>query len=95
MEIDQVIIKQAADQIKAHLEQQQDRIQGAYNNNSEILEIGLKVRLSYVKNKFKISTEINFVESRLKDKSVTWYNPKQQQFSFDEPEDGEPGYSEE
>ena len=94
MEIDQVIIKQAAEQIKGHLEQQKDRINGAYTNNSEILEIGLKARFSYVKNKFKVKTEINFIESRLKDTATTWYDPQQKQFSFEEPENGEPGYTE-
>jgi hypothetical protein len=94
MEIDKKIIKQASDQLKGHLEQQRDRINGAYSNNAEILEIGLKARFSYVKNKFKIKTEINFVESRLKDTATTWYDPKQKQFSFDEPEAGAPGYEE-
>ncbi len=94
MEIDKKIIKQASDQLKGHLEQQRDRINGAYTNNSEILEIGFKCRLSYVKNKFKIKTEINFVESRLKDTAITWYDPKQKQFSDLEPANGEPGYTE-
>ena len=94
MEINETIIKQASDQIKGHLEQQKERINGAYTNNLEILEIGLKARFSYVKNKFKIKTEINFVESRLKDTATTWYDPKQKEFSFDEPASGEPGYTE-
>ena len=94
MQINKKIIKQASDQIKGHLEQQEDRINGAYANNSEILEIGLKARFSYVKNKFKIKTEINFVESRLKDTSTTWYDPKQKQFSDLKPENGELGYAE-
>ena len=94
MDIDKKIRKQAADQLKGHIDQQADRIQTAYANNSEILEIGLKCRFSYVKNKFKIKTEINFVESRLKDTSTTWYDPKQKEFTFDEPVNGEPGYTE-
>ena len=94
MDIDKKIIKQASDQLKGHLEQQRDRIQGAYSNNSEILEITFKVRFSYVKNKFKIRTIISFVESMLKDTSITWFDPKQKEFTFDEPVNGEPGYTE-
>ena len=94
MEIDQEIIKQAGEQLLSHLQVQKDRIGQAYNNNSEILEIGLKCRLSYVKNKFKIQTGINFVESRCKDDAITWYDPKQKQFFDDEPANGEPGYTE-
>ena len=94
MEIDKKIIKQASDQLKGHLEIHRDRIDAAYSNNAEILEIGFKCRFSYVKGKFKILTKIDLVESRLKDTSTTWYDPKQKQFSFDEPANGEPGYAE-
>ena len=58
MEIDSNIIMQASEQILRHLTAQKDRIGIAYSNNSEILEIGFKCRFSYVKNKFKIKTEI-------------------------------------
>ena len=86
MEINNLIIDQASEQLKSHLKTQRDRIERAYANNAEILEIGLKVRLSFVKNKFKIQTGINFVESRCKDDAVTWYDPKQKQFFEDEPD---------
>ena len=86
MEIDSNIIMQASEQILRHLTAQKDRIGIAYSNNSEILEIGFKCRFSYVKNKFKIKTEINFVESRCKDNAVTWYDPKQRQFFENEPD---------
>ena len=86
MEINQKIIHQAGEQLLAHLQVQKDRIGHAYSNNMEILEVGLKCRFSYVKNKFKIQTGINFVESRCKDEAVTWYDPKQKEFFEDEPE---------
>ena len=86
MDINDQIIYQAGEQIIAHLTQQKDRVGQAYSNNSEILEIGFKVRFSYVNSKFKIKSEINFVESRCKDNAVTWYDPKQKQFSEIEPE---------
>ena len=89
MEITQKIIHQAGEQILAHLQVQKDRIGQAYSNNAEILEVGLKCRFSYIKNKFKITTEINFVESRCKDQAITWYDPKQKQFSDNEPEHAE------
>jgi hypothetical protein len=90
MEISQKIIHQAGEQLLGHLQIQKDRISDAYSNNSEILGIGMKCRFSYVKNKFKIQTEINFVESRCKDQAVTWYDPKQKQFFDNEPaDDGE------
>lgn len=89
MEIDQKIIHQAGEQLLGHLQIQKDRISQAYSNNSEILEVNMKVRFSYVKNKFKIKTEINFVESRCKDDSITWYDPTQMQFFENEPEGDE------
>ena len=54
MEIDKKIVVQAGEQLLGHLLIQRDRIEKAYQSNSEILEIGLKCRFSYVKNKFKI-----------------------------------------
>ena len=91
MEIDQKIIHQAGEQLLAHLQVQKDRIGEAYSNNSEILDVGLKCRFSYVKNKFKIQTEINFVESRCKDQAITWFDPKQKQFFDNEPESDDEG----
>ena len=90
MEIDKKIIVQAGEQLLGHLLIQRERIEKAYMSNSEILEIGLKCRFSYVKNKFKIQTGINFVESRCKDDSVTWYDPKQMLFFEDEPDSDQP-----
>ena len=85
MDIDKKIVVQASEQILAHLMAQMERIGLAYSNNSEILEIGLKCRFSFIKNKFKIQTDINFVESRCKDTAVSWYDPEQRQFFEDDP----------
>jgi hypothetical protein len=86
MEIDEKIIVQATEQILAHLQAQRDRIGLAFTNNSEILDIGLKCRFSYARNKFKIQTDIKFIESLCKDQAVTWYDPEQMSFSDIEPE---------
>ena len=84
MEITQEIIEKTAEMIKGNLADYRDQISEAYQQNEEILEIGLKARYSLNKNKFKIQTSINFVTDRIKDKSIEWFDPDQIQMFEDE-----------
>jgi hypothetical protein len=82
MEITQEIIDKSVDMIRGHLETYGAEIGEAFSENDEILDIGLKVRYSFNKGKFKIQTDINFVSDRIKDKSILWYDPDQREFNF-------------
>ena len=83
MEITQDILSRAAQQVADHLTGHKDSINLAFDNGEEVIEIPLKIRLSFVEGKLKIKTSINFVKDRLKDESVAWYDPDQKQL-FDE-----------
>ena len=79
MDIDQKILNGASDLIKGLLTEHEQSINEAFTENDEILEIKLSARFSFVKGKFKIQTNINFVTERIKDKSTLWYDPDQGQ----------------
>lgn len=82
MEITTEIIKKTAEMLENQLNDYREAISEAYSQNSEQLEIALKVRFTFKKDKFKIQTDINFVTDRIKDKSILWYDPNQAEFDF-------------
>ncbi len=83
MEITNTILERAADQVKQLLTSHRLSINEAYDAGDEILEIGIKVRLTWVDSKLKIATTSNFVKSRCKDQAVAWFDPDQKQL-FDD-----------
>jgi hypothetical protein len=87
MEITQEILDKGLYLISELLTTHRDKINDAFSENDEILEIKLRTRFSFNKGKFKIQSGINFVESRIKENSIVWYDPDQRELFTEEPPD--------
>jgi hypothetical protein len=64
----------------------QNYVDRAFQENNEILDINLKIKLSMNKEKFKIQTDISFISEKIKDSLTRWWDPNQRQLFEDEPE---------
>ena len=52
--------------------------------------INLKLKIANIKGKLKIKTSIGFISNKIKDESVIYYDPAQNEFDFTFPNaDGE------
>ena len=79
MDLDGQILQEAGNMITNHLNDYKHSIEKAFNENDEILEVGLKARFSYVDGKFKIQTGIQFISEKIKDGNIRYYDPQQKQ----------------
>lgn len=86
MEITKEIRDSAIDMAADLLVKHAGEIQEAFNDNQQMLDVGLKIRFTSANEKFKIKTEINFVADRIKDNTVKWWDPRQRQLFDEEPE---------
>ncbi len=84
MEITQKIIDKSVKQIATLLKNHLTEINQGFESGDEILDIPLKIRLSFVDGKLKNVVKINFVKDRCKDDSTSWYDPKQNELFDDE-----------
>lgn len=89
MDITKQILEVAGAQCNTNLTEHVDQINSAFSNSEDILEINQKTRLSFVKGKLRISTGINFVTDRFKDKLEQWWDPDQMQLFDEEPNNGD------
>lgn len=85
MEITNEILKQAGEMSAGQLIDYKNYIDRAFQENDEILDINLKVKLSMNKEKFKIQTDISFTAEKIKDSITVGYDPNQKQLFDDEP----------
>jgi hypothetical protein len=86
MEISKEILKQAGEMSASQLSDYQNYVDRAFQENNEILDINLKIKLSMNKEKFKIQTDISFISEKIKDSLTRWWDPNQRQLFEDEPE---------
>jgi hypothetical protein len=81
------ILKSAVEMIEDMLADYHDKIDKTYNATDGALSIGLKVKLAPIEGgKLEILTNIDFIESRVKDQQVRHVDPKQKSL-FDERDD--------
>ena len=86
MEISKEILTQAGEMSAGQLMDYKNYIDRAFQENDEILDINLKVKLSMNKEKFKIQTDISFTAEKIKDSLTVWYDPNQRKLFKDEPQ---------
>lgn len=88
MKLSKKLLDQSGEMLKDLLNHHANEINEAFAENDEILEVSVKMRYSFIKEKFKIQTGINFVADRVKDDSTFWYDPKQRQLFKEDPDAG-------